>query len=91
MKITLEPTIDIDDIQEEMGTKDFPFMQMAENGSYATVSLDGMTLSDCREDIEAYSHYGDVVRMRRLINLRDFIIKMNALGYYDHILVYIHW
>ena len=41
MKITLEPTIDIDDIQEEMGTADFPFVQGAVN-----VGIDESSLSN---------------------------------------------
>lgn len=91
MKIILEPTIDIDDIYEEMGTKNFPFMQMAENGSYQLVSLDREALFFCQVDIDAHYESGDLFRMQQVIHLRNLILKMNEFGYCDHILVYIHW
>ena len=91
MKITLEPTIDIDDIQGEMGTADFPFVQGAENGSYVNVGIDESSLTFYRMDIDFWEANNNPFEKQRATNMRDFIMKMNDLGYHSHILVYIHW
>lgn len=91
MNISLIPTVNLNEIIENFGTSDFPFLRMAENDSYVSVSLTPEALTFCEMDIEYYLECGDGMKTKRCLNLRQFILKMNEMGYKDSILVYVNW
>ena len=42
-------------------------------------------------DIDFWEANNNPFEKQRATNMRNFIMKMNNLGYHSHILVYIHW
>lgn len=93
LKITTAYVIDIDDICETFGThvSDYEFCQMAENGSYQTISCDDEILEELYEDMKWLSKRMDYHHAQRLNNQIKVIEQLRALGYRSNVLVYVHW
>ena len=92
LKVETMYVVDIENICEVFGThmSDYEFCQMAENGSYQTVSCDDGTLQEMYEDMEWYAGKGDPIH-HRLKNQIKLIEQLRAFGHRGDVLVYVHW
>lgn len=92
IKITMQPTISIDDICEEMNLhmSDFEFVQMAENGSYVSLDLSDGALEELWENIE-WEAGKDTRRYNRLKNEEALVKRLRDMGYRGGMLVYVDW
>ena len=92
MKVIMRPTIDLEEVCDEMKLhlSDFEFTQMAENGSYVSVDLTEEAIEELKEDIE-WEIGKSKSRCKRLQNQLNFVLMLREMGYTDNILVFVFW
>lgn len=93
IKITMQPTINMDDICEELGLhmSDFECTQMAENGSYVIFDCSDERVEELSEDLEWQKGKGDIHYFNRLSNEYALVNLLRAQGILDSVLIYISW
>ena len=92
MKVTYVPTVNFDDICEEMGVDmgDFAFMQYAENCSYELINTDESAIVELKQDIEKWRPI-NLRKTQRLEKELELVYKLRALGCTNYVLVYVCW
>ena len=92
IKVTMAPTIDIEDIEEQLNVhmRDFEFTQMAENGSYVTLCLDDDAIEDLEDGI-AWEEGKSSRRQDRLRNQLTLVHLLRDMGFKDYVLVNVFW
>jgi hypothetical protein len=92
IKITFQPTVDFDDIADELGIhmSECSITEMAENGSYITVDLSNERVKELTEDIE-WEREKSGLRFQKLQNDLRIIELLRSLVPSDSILVFIFW
>ena len=92
IKVTMAPTINIEDIEEQLNVhmSDFEFTQMAENGSYVTLCLDDDAIEDLEDSI-AWEEGKDTRRQQKLRNQLTLVYLLRDMGFKDYVLVNIFW
>lgn len=92
IKVTMVPTIDIEDIEEQLNVHMdyFEFTQGVENGSYVTLCLDDDAVEDLEESI-AWEEGKDTHRQQRLRNQLTLVHLLRDMGFKDYVLVSVFW
>lgn len=92
IKVTMAPTINIEDVERQLNVhmSDFEFTEMAENGSYVTLSLDDDAIEDLEDSI-AWEEGKNTRRQQRLRNQLTLVHLLRDMGFKDYVLVSIFW
>lgn len=92
IKVTMAPTIDIEDIEEQLNVhmSDFEFTEMAENGSYVTLCLDDDAIEDLEDSI-AWEEGKNTRRQQKLRNQLILVRLLRDMGFKDYVLVNVFW
>ena len=93
IKITMRPTIDMDNICEELGLhlSDFECTQMVENDSYIIFDCSDERVEELSEDLEWQKGKGDTHYFKRISNDYALINLLRAQGILDSVLIYVSW
>lgn len=93
MKITMRPTINMDEICEilKCHLSDFECTQMAENGSYIIFDCSDERMEDLTEELDWEQGKGNTYRLNRLIHDYDLMRLLREQGVLDDILIYVSW
>lgn len=88
IKVTFQPTVDFDDISEELGIhmSECSITEMAENGSYITVDLSNERVEELKEDIEQGK--GNLTKLKNDLRIIELL---RSLVPSDSILIFIFW
>lgn len=92
IKVTMAPTINIEDVERELNVhmSDFEFTEMAENGSYVTLCLDDDAIEDLEDSI-AWEEGKDTRRQQKLHNQLTLVHLLRDMGFKDYVLVSVFW
>lgn len=92
IKVTMAPTIDIEDIEDQLNIdmSDFQFTQMAENGSYVTLCLGDDAIEDLEDGI-AWEEGKNARRQQRFRNELTLVHLLRDMGLKDYVLVHVYW
>lgn len=93
IKITMCPTINMEDICRELGLhmSDFECTQMVENGSYIIFDCSDDRVEDLFEDLEWEKDKGETSYFNRLSNDYALVNLLRAQGILDYVLIYVSW
>ena len=93
IKITMQPTVDMDNICNELGLhlSDFECTQMVENDSYIIFDCSDERVEELSEDLEWQKGKGDTRYFKRISNDYALINLLRAQGILDSVLIYVSW
>lgn len=93
IKITMRPTIDMDDICKELGLhmSDFECTQMVENDSYITFDCSDERVEELSEELEWEKDNGNTRYFNRISNDYALVNLLRAQGVFDSALIYVSW
>jgi hypothetical protein len=93
IKITMQPTVDMDNICRELGLhlSDFECTQMVENDSYIIFDCSDERVEELSEDLESEKDKGDTHYFNRLSNDYALMNLLRAQGIFDSALIYVSW
>lgn len=93
IKITMQPTINMDNICEELGLhmSEFECTQMAENGSYIIFDCSDERVEDLSEELEWEKDKGYTRYFNRISNDYALINLLRSQGILDSVLIYVSW
>ncbi len=93
IKVTMQPTIDMEDICKELGLhiSDFECTQMVENDSYIIFDCSDERVEELSEDLKWQKNKGDTYYFNRLSNDYTLINLLRAQGILDSVLISVSW
>lgn len=93
IKITMCPTIDMEDICRELGLckRDFECTQMVANDSYIIFDCSEERVEELSEDLERAKGKGETSYFNRLSNDYALINLLRAQGILDYVLICVNW
>ena len=92
IKVTMQPTVDFDDIADELGVglSDCYFTEMAENGSYVSLDCSDEAVEELKDTIEYVKEHRPRDH-RKYLNDLYVINELRHMGYKNSVLVFIFW
>ena len=92
MKVVMKPTIDLEEVCQELNLhmSDFEFVQMVENDSYVTLDVSDEACEELMEEIE-WEEGKMISRQKRLENQLMLVLMLRNKGYTDSVLVSVSW
>ena len=93
MKITMRPTINMDEICEilKCHLSDFECTQMVENDSYITFDCSDERVEELSEELEWEKDNGNTRYFNRISNDYALVNLLRAQGVFDSALIYVSW
>jgi hypothetical protein len=93
IKITMQPTVDMDNICKELGLhmSDFECTQMVANDSYIIFDCSDERVEELSEDLELEKDKGDIHYFNRISNDYALMNLLRAQGIFDSALIYVSW
>lgn len=97
MEIKMQPTVDIQEVCEELCCRvsDFSFAEMSENGVYEFFGTDIDALADLKNSIAiASEHSSELFYRKRLHKLQTdlkLLEKLRDMGYTEGVLICVWW
>lgn len=92
IKVTMQPTVDFDDISAELGVdlSDCHFTEMVKNGSYVSLDCSDEAVEELKDTIEYVKDHRPR-ECKKYLNDLYIITELRHMGYKNSILVFIFW
>ena len=93
MKVTMQPTINLDEACEILNChmSEFEFTQMVENDSYVIFDCSDEKMEDLAAELDWAQGKGETYRLNRLIHDYDLLRLLREQGILDSVLIYVSW
>lgn len=93
IKITMQPTVDMDNICKELGLhlSDFECTQMVANDSYIVFDCSDERAEELSEELEWKKDKCDTHYFNRISNDYALMNLLRAQGIFDSALIYVSW